>query len=178
MLSWNEVQAAVPLMIYCTAALTSFSDSVSCMTSSFLEWCIVYEYSQRAYEWILLWLKTLLDGRLSLQSQPQFQKKSSNNYHFRGSLTRYMREIPLLILCPTINYEYLSFWRRYSSLTRWSFSLTSIQCCENNKDGFCSFGCNSCFKACTSTQFFSWPCFLVVTQSVQNLCSLSEGVRC
>ena len=30
----------MPLMIYCTAALTSFSDSISYITFSFLEWRI------------------------------------------------------------------------------------------------------------------------------------------
>ena len=39
-LSWNEVQAAVPLMIYCTAALTSLSDSSSYITFLFSEWRI------------------------------------------------------------------------------------------------------------------------------------------
>ena len=37
-LSWNEVQAAVPLIIYCTAALASLSDSVSYITFLFSEW--------------------------------------------------------------------------------------------------------------------------------------------
>ena len=31
-LSWNEVQAAVPLIVYCTPALTSLSDCVSYVT--------------------------------------------------------------------------------------------------------------------------------------------------
>ena len=30
----------MPLMMYCTAALTAFSDSVSYITFLFLEWCI------------------------------------------------------------------------------------------------------------------------------------------
>ena len=37
-LSCNEVQAAVPLIIYRTAALTSLSDGISYITFSFSEW--------------------------------------------------------------------------------------------------------------------------------------------
>ena len=42
MLSENEVKAAVPLMIYCTADWTSFQHSLSDVTYLFLEWRILY----------------------------------------------------------------------------------------------------------------------------------------
>ena len=38
----------MPLMIYCTAALTSFSDSISYITYLFSEWRIAYGSSQNS----------------------------------------------------------------------------------------------------------------------------------
>ena len=46
MLSWNEAQAAVPLIAYCTAALTLLSDNVNYITFLLWEWRITQPHTQ------------------------------------------------------------------------------------------------------------------------------------
>ena len=48
-LSWTEVQAAVPSIVYCTAALSSLSDSESCITFLFSEWCVMCKLRRVVY---------------------------------------------------------------------------------------------------------------------------------
>ena len=68
------------LMIYCTAALTSFSDSISYITYLFLEWRIA-AYSKNPY------LGTLsFEGQFAIQAIPgNDQNASPTNQKTAGS---------------------------------------------------------------------------------------------
>ena len=61
-LSWNEVQAAVPLIVYCTTALTSISDSVSYVTFFIFGMayhCSLFPEIMHCYHWLVFYIIVL-----------------------------------------------------------------------------------------------------------------------